>query len=419
MQDLAAGFNASQDRIVVNVEAQGSYGELLSKFRESITFDDLPAVAVIDQGAFRDMVDSESVLPAQSCVEADDFDLGSIDELVRRTYSIDGALYPGAMNVSTPVLYYNRDHFEAAGLDPDDPPATLAELRDAAQAIKDAGVAETPMSLKLQGWYVETWLTGAGVPLVDAGNGRAGSATEATFNTDEALEIYTILDEMNQAGTLVTFSNTPGQLAHYLAAATPGTASMLIETSTAATTIAGVLGGTSDLAQLVESAGVDGDIVGDADLSINIDAAPMPGLREPGQVFVSGGAYYMSNGGSEAERAAAWEFMKFIGQVEQQKIVHLKGSYLPVNPDVLGDPEVQAVWSTDAAGSWLATGHAQLAAIDGSFPGPAIGPFSEQRDIFDDSLEELLLGDGEPAEVLAEAEASLTAALVDYADANF
>ncbi|NIR42205.1 MAG: ABC transporter substrate-binding protein, partial [Actinobacteria bacterium] len=109
MEDLAAGFNASQDKIVVNVEAQGSYEQLLGKYRESIGFDDLPAIAITDAQAFRDMVDSGTVLPAQSCVEADQFDLSGIDELIRAMYSIDGALYPAALNVSTPVLYYNRD----------------------------------------------------------------------------------------------------------------------------------------------------------------------------------------------------------------------------------------------------------------------------------------------------------------------
>ncbi|MCP4227477.1 MAG: hypothetical protein GY773_29380 [Actinomycetia bacterium] len=111
--------------------------------------------------------------------------------------------------------------------------------------------------------------------------------------------------------------------------------------------------------------------------------------------------------------------MKYVSGGEQQKIVHLKGSYLPTNAEVLNDPEVQSVWATDAAGQWLATAYSQLANIDPEFPGPAVGPFTEQRDIFNASLEELLLGGGDPATVLADAEAQLTDALTDYADANF
>lgn len=417
IDDIAAAFNASQSDIIVNVEAQGSYGELLADYRESISFDSLPAIAITDLAAFREMVDSETVLPAQSCVEADGFDLDAIDEQVRASYSVDGALYPAAMNVSSPVLYYNRDHFIAAGLDPDVPPTTLAEMQSAAQALKDAGVAETPLSFLMSGWYVELWLTGAGVPLVNADNGRSDVATEATFNGPEALEIYTTLKEMNDAGLMLVVSNVPGQLSQFLAMTGP--ASMLLETSTASTTMAGVLGGTANLSELVEQAGIDGSIVGATDLSINIDAAPLPGLDEPGRVFLSGGGFYMTNTGSDAEQAAAWEFMKFVNEVEQQKIMHLKGSYLPINPAVRDDPEVQSVWQNDAAGQWLATAYGQIAGIDPDFPGPVIGPFTEQREAFSESLERVLLGGEDPAAVLADTEATLNEALEDYADANF
>ena len=418
MEDIGAAFNASQDKIVVNVEAQGSYGELLAAYRESIRSDDLPAIAITDRGAFRDMVDSGTVLPAQSCVEADGYELSGIDDLVRSYFSIDGALYPAAMNISTPVLYYNRTHFEAAGLDPDAPPQTLAEVRDAAQAIKDAGVAETPLSLLLQGEYIENWLGGVGVQIVNADNGRAGNATEATFNGPEALEVFETLQEMADAGTVVAYTNTPGQTQHYFAALGPS--SMLFETSTASVTIASFLGGTGNLSELItqaEEAGVD--VEGVTDLTVDISVAPFPGLEEAGRVAISGGAYYMTNTGTDAEQAAAWEFMKFVNEFEQQKVVHLKASYLPINEDVLNDPEVQSVWQTDAAGQWLATAHAQLSAIDPENPGPAIGPFSEQRGIFNRSLEELMLEGRDPADILADAEADLNEALEDYVDANF
>ena len=188
---------------------------------------------------------------------------------------------------------------------------------------------------------------------------------------------------------------------------------MVIETSTASTTVAGVLGGTSNLSELTDGAG------GITDLSLDLDVAPMPGLREPGKVFISGGAYFIANTGSDAEQAAAWEFMKFLNNTESQKTIHLKGSYLPIIEEVLNDPDVQSVWANDAAGQWLATAHAQLTAIDPDFAGPVIGPFTEQRQIIQDSLEAMLLGGEDPAAVLAEAEQLVTEALEQYADQNF
>ncbi len=48
-----------------------------------------------------------------------------------------------------------------------------------------------------------------------------------------------------------------------------------------------------------------------------------------------------------------------------------------------------------------------------------IGPFTEERDIINESLEKLLLSGGDPATVLADAEAAVTEALEAYLDANF
>ena len=57
--------------------------------------------------------------------------------------------------------------FEAAGLDPDDPPVSLEELRAASQAIVDTGAAATGIALDSGvdsggGWFLEQWFARAG-----------------------------------------------------------------------------------------------------------------------------------------------------------------------------------------------------------------------------------------------------------------
>ena len=165
---------------------------------------------------------------------------------------------------------------------------------------------------------------GFGNPVVEAmARGCPVITTDATALPEVA----------GDAGLIVPFSNTPGQAQHYFAALGP--ASMLFETSTASTTIAAFLGGSGNLSELIEQAEDAGvDVEGITDLDIDIDVAPFPGIEEAGRVAISGGAYYMTDTGSEAQRAAAWEFMKFVNEVEQQKIIHLKGSYLPISSAV-------------------------------------------------------------------------------------
>ena len=76
------------------------------------------------------MVDCGTVLPAQSCIDADHYDTSDLRPAGKDYYTIDGVLYPASINLSSPLLYYNKNHFRRAGLDPDKPPTTLDELRD-------------------------------------------------------------------------------------------------------------------------------------------------------------------------------------------------------------------------------------------------------------------------------------------------
>ena len=81
---------------------------------------------------------------------------------------------------ATPSSTTTRRLFEAAGLDPDDPPVTLDELRAASQAIVDAGAAATGIAFDSGvdsggGWFLEQWFARAGEPYADNGNGRSGA----------------------------------------------------------------------------------------------------------------------------------------------------------------------------------------------------------------------------------------------------
>lgn len=50
---------------------------------------------------------------------------------------MNGQTYGLAFTFSTPIFFYNGTIFEAAGLDPDQPPTTWEEVAAAAQAIAE------------------------------------------------------------------------------------------------------------------------------------------------------------------------------------------------------------------------------------------------------------------------------------------
>ena len=52
---------------------------------------------------------------------------------------VDGKIYSIPFQRSTMVLYYNKDAFKEAGLDPETPPATWEELAEYGQKLTDDG----------------------------------------------------------------------------------------------------------------------------------------------------------------------------------------------------------------------------------------------------------------------------------------
>jgi ABC-type glycerol-3-phosphate transport system substrate-binding protein len=126
-------------------------------------------------------------------------------EMIRRAPYFGGTGYGMTASASPTVLYYNKDMFREAGLDPDRPPRTWEELIDYAERLTrrdaDGNVTRAGLSLRKRGykpgtagkWF--TFLFSAGGEAFD-GRGR-----RARFNSEagrEALDLYdTVLFEKN------------------------------------------------------------------------------------------------------------------------------------------------------------------------------------------------------------------------------
>jgi len=417
LESLIEQYNASQDAVIVEHQNQGvAYEELQRQFNTGIRTGELPGLAVLADVQTQFLADSDAIVTGQSCFDADDsVDINDFLPLALSTYSVDGALQPMGVNLSTAVQYYNRDHFTAAGLDPDDPPATLDEVRSAAEAIKAAGVSDAPLVLLLTPSFIEHWLTGDGASIVNNDNGRAGLATEATYDNPTTVELYTWLRDMTDDGLLQPVPASEGQLNHLFAMALQQ-ASITFETSTAISTINSVLEGTLDPAEIA----VDGlDVSNLPPIDINVDIAPFPGVTEPGQVQVGGGAFYAPNTNSPEVIAGAWDFMKWFNTTQVQFEWGVGSSYLPSNRNTASDPQTLQYWSQTRPGQWTAIAFSQVEDRNPNQPGPLIGPFIDVRDVIRRSLDDLLLDQATPQGAASQANARITEVLQRYEQENF
>src|SRR3546814_10843295 len=85
-------------------------------------------------------------------------------------------------DVCSSDLYYNKDAFAEAGLDPDAPPKTWGEFGEALDALKAAG-STCPFTTAWQSWvHLETFSAWHDVPFATQENGFGGLDAELVFN---------------------------------------------------------------------------------------------------------------------------------------------------------------------------------------------------------------------------------------------
>ena len=191
LQRIVDDFNASQELYEVELIFQGGYTDSLNKLINSLGTPNVPNIIQLSDASTQIMIDSGAITPIQRFIDEEDYDLSDFEPKALGFYTIDSVLYSMPFNMSGPILYYYRAAFERAGLDPDDPPSTLEEVRQYSEQLAQAGEGGTQygISLETSAWYFEQMLAKDGALYVDGENGRDGRATEAMFSAEAGTEI--------------------------------------------------------------------------------------------------------------------------------------------------------------------------------------------------------------------------------------
>ncbi|MGW3953103.1 ABC transporter substrate-binding protein [Streptomyces sp. NPDC004752] len=162
--------------VKLNNVGQGSYEAVDQRIQAGLTAGNPPDLALIGLNSVRTYADAHLAMPldpyltpAKGFTAADFYP--SFLELGKR----DGKTWALPYGVSVLLLYYNADIFRKAGLDPDRPPATLSELRTAAQRIVSAKAARYGVNLSADGsglWGYQNLILSNGGALMNADETR-------------------------------------------------------------------------------------------------------------------------------------------------------------------------------------------------------------------------------------------------------
>ena len=396
LQELTDEFNSSQSKVKVTLVNQTTYRDTLDKYVAGLSTGDLPDMVQSEDTATQQMIDTQSILPVQSCVKADHYDLSDNIKRVISYYTVGKVLYPMPFNVSNPVFLYNKQAFEKAGLDPDKPPGSFAEVKAAAKKLKDSGaVTKAGMGIKLDAWHLEQWLAKDNQTYVNNGNGRKSRATATTINNKAGLEIFTFLSDMVNSGLAVTNPAEGSGVFDNLLNIGNEQLGMTIDTTAVLGTVRSVL--------------ASGDYP-----NVTLGVGPMPGPDGPGPVLVGGAANYIVNKSSPAKQAAAWEFMKFLNSPESQATWGAGTGYVPIRESAIESQKIKDLWAKEpgykvAYDQLVAPGPNSLGTA-----GPVIGDYQGVRDAILAAEALMFTQDMKPKAALKKAAKDANAVIKEY-----
>jgi sn-glycerol 3-phosphate transport system substrate-binding protein len=396
LERLTNEFNAEHPDIRVTLSAAPSYADNLTRYKAGLGTGNLPDLFQGEDTALQTLIDSRSVLPVQSCIDAESLNTSDFVARVLAYYSVEDVLWPMPFNDSNPILYYDKNAFRRAGLDPDEPPATLREVEAAARAIVESGATPYGIAIKTDSWVIEHWLAKAAHTLVDNGNGRDGRATRVTFDDETGVELFTWIDRMVRSK--LALSTGSAEVDHYLAVANRQ-AAMTIDTSAALGTIDQILGG--------------GEY-----REVELGTGPMPAPDDPeGGILVGGAANYVVNRSSEEQQAAAYEFAKFLADPQVQAEWAATTGYVPVRSSATTLEPLVTKWQQQP-GYRIAYEQLLAGGTNDATAGPVVGPYGARgtgvRGAIIDAVTRMLNGDVAPADAVAEAAEHSNAAITEY-----
>ncbi|MFE7508237.1 ABC transporter substrate-binding protein [Promicromonospora sp. NPDC057488] len=306
MQQLADEFNATHDtQVEVTLVPSADF---VQKFGTAAAGGNAPDIASIDLvyvpyfasvGALTDVSDQFGELPYK-----DELSPGHVAQ-----GEYEGGVYSVPFTADVSAMYYNKDLFEKAGLDPEDPPSTTAEVQAAAEAVGETGDGN-------YGFVFSGACGGCNIfsmtPYVWAsgGNVLSDDGTQARLDSPEVTETLTMYRDLWEAGAMPKLVQSDG-------GSNAGDAFKAGK--------AGIMNwGTFFISSLEDEA--DG-----ADFEWGV--APIPGAEEGQTGSFAGGDNLTIPAGSE-NPDGAWEFLRWATDEDAQTILADNG-VMPTRLDLL------------------------------------------------------------------------------------
>jgi sn-glycerol 3-phosphate transport system substrate-binding protein len=370
VEKLAADFNASQSEYRIVPAYKGNYTETVTAAIFAFRSRSQPAIVQVNEIATATMMAARgAIYPVYELMrdQSEPFSPSAYLPAVTGYYAdVAGNMLSFPFNASTPILYYNKDLFRAAGLDPEVAPKTWPEVGAAAKRLRAAG-AVCGLTTSWPSWIdVENFSAFHNLPLATKANGFGGLDAELTFNNPLMVRHIAQLAEW-QATKVFDYSGR-GQSAE------PRFQK-------------------GECAIFIGSSGTRADIQANAKFAVGNGMMPYwPDVAGAPQNSIIGGAtLWVLRDRSRAEYSGVAKFFAYLSKPEVQAAWHQATGYLPITRAAYDLTRAQGFYDRNP-GAAIGIEQVTLKPPTVNSKGIRLGSFVLIRDVIDEELEQVFSG---------------------------
>ena len=319
LSDIVSTFNDQDNGVTVELTSKGGYTPTFQATMSAINAGNAPHIGHFSTGDGVAAIASDQYIPVSDLLgDRIDFEDRFISPLTDYfKFPESDKFFSMPMNNSTAIMNYNRDMFEEAGLDPDSPPRTFAEVRQVSEQLVSDTQAEFGCAWANVRWFVGQWHGWNDSFMYNEQNGRQApekGPSEVYFDREPARTIYNWWNGMLDDGLYMPTQQGWGDAS--------GAAMQSWKAGITLGSTAG-LGRTATIAE-------------EASQPFELGAAPLFSPTE--DRFgnrIGGGSLFVPRQAveSDAEREAIIEFFDWITSPEPQAEWFKRTGYFPINTE--------------------------------------------------------------------------------------
>lgn len=306
---IAADFNASQRDYKIVPVFKGSYAETMTAAIAAYRSLNAPhIVQIFEVGTATMMAAKGAIKPVYQLMAdaGENFDPTAYLPAITGYYSTaDGKMLSLPFNSSTPIVYWNKDEFKQAGLDPDKPPKTWPETFAVAKSLRAAGIPCGFTSAWVSWIQIENFSAWHNIPIGSKANGLGGPDAVLEFNNPTVVRHIKNLAEAQKDKSFDYGGRTTEPEAKFLA---------------------------GNCGMMQNSASFVGALKAGAKFSFGAAELPYyPDVPGAPQNSIIGGASLWVMGGKTAEEyKGVAKFFTYLSSTDVQRAWHEATGYLPI-----------------------------------------------------------------------------------------